>query len=868
MVSDPQHQGGVLRRALQRLLVGISWFSVFHPRSVLIVSLLLTVLGGWWATGLKLSTDVGDLLPRGLPAAERLRSLMQHFGGAEPLVIAISGRGEDDLEQRLDLAIDIRERLRGNKNFKGALGVFGEDPWGFLEGPQAEALLLYLSPEEIEALAPKLSETGIQAQVASNRDRLGSPLGPQLARLIREDPLSFSPPLMGRLSELRGRLKISVRDGMLVSGDETFVLLLLRPNGPSQDIAFATQLLSETAAAAKVALTANDLQGSVAAGPPPNGLEAKQLHIGITGAPAILADYRSFLASDLKWVSLISFVANLALYLVAFRRVSALLVAGTALWVGLTWSLGFTALAVGGINIFTAGSVAILCGLAIDPTIHLYNRYLEEVHAGKDMAKAFAIALGDTGIGILAVATTTSMAFLAAAVSSFRGIRELGIICAAGMLLSLAASLFLVPSITALIARVTRTAEKPRGLSGFGLEPLLRFVLRRPKFVIWVWVVGSVLLLLPTLGLRLDEDFSRFRPESAPSIKLQNLIADHTGTALQPILALVPGNSEQEILENSSKVESALHALTHGDQPLLMTVLGPSRVIPPVSQQQRSLEALRGLRQRGLDPASVESSLLAAEDRSGFAVDEVARRAALRVRRMLERDQPIDLAEARRGPLSGMLHEMMIEEAPGHTSGIVSAYLRPGVKTGEIVPAMRAAIASTGVAADLVGGRVISQDLKPVALRSGVIATLLCTGGVLIVLLLTFRSLKLALLTLLPLLIGVAGSIGLVQLFSIDFNLVSLSMLPLVIGMGIDNGIHVVHRFMEDASGDLEDVIHHTGRGLVMTAITTIAGFAALFFADNPGLRASAWLVCLGIGTSFVSAVTLLPALLVVTRKR
>lgn len=853
---------------LERLLIDISWFSVFHPRTVLVVSTIATVIGLWFASGLRLSTDVGDLLPRGLPAAERLRSLMTHFGGAEPLVIALSGQGEDDLEDRLDLAIDIRDRLRGNGRFKGALGIFGEDPWKFLDGPEADALLLQLDAVQIEELATRLTPEGIAAQVASNRERLGSPLGPQLARLIREDPLGLTPPLLARLIELRGRLDLRVRDGMLVSGDAAFVLLLLRTQGPSQDVEFARSVVAEALQAARTALTIQELEGTVSAGPPPQGLEAGKLHIGITGAPAILCDYHQGLAADLKWVSVLSFVANLLLYLIAFRRFSALLVAGTALWVGLIWSLGFTAVAIGGINVFTAGSVAILCGLAIDPTIHLFNRYLEEVHAGKDMARAFRIAHGDTGIGIIAVAATTALAFLAASLSSIRGIRQLGIICAAGIALSLLASLFLVPAITAMIARVSGTAERPRGLSGFGLEPLLRFVLRHPKAVIVSWGLVTVLLFWPLLQLQLDEDFSRFRPQTAPSIRLQNLVAEHTGTALQPILALVPGSSDDQIIANSARVEEALRSLTEREQPMLMTVFGPSRIIPPLEAQAQTLSALRQLRRTSVDPAAVERQLLAAAQQAGFAIDPTAQRAAARVRCWLERDQLLSPEELRHGVFAGVLDEMLIDEGNGRRSGIVSAYLRPGVKSGEIVPAMRRTIAATGVDAELIGGRVISQDLKPHALRSGIIATTASTLGVMAILLITFRRLTLALITLLPLLIGVLAAVGLIQLSGIDFNIVSLSMLPLLIGMGIDNGIHVVHRFTHHKDDDLESVIHHTGRGLVMTAITTVAGFAALFFANNPGLRASAWLVCFGIAASFLTAVTLLPALLAVLRIR
>ena len=117
---------------------------------------------------------------------------------------------------------------------------------------------------------------------------------------------------------------------------------------------------------------------------------------------------------------------------------------------------------------------------------------------------------------------------------------------------------------------------------------------------------------------------------------------------------------------------------------------------------------------------------------------------------------------------------------------------------------------------------------------------------------------------------GLIASVGLMSLFGIDFNLVTISMLPLILGIAIDNGIHVVHRYVEgtkDASrDDMIEVFRHTGRGVVMATLTTVVGFGALLFADNPSLISSGILAMLGTTATLVAAVTILPAMLSLLR--
>jgi hypothetical protein len=848
---------------VRRALRWTAWIAVFHPRSVLAVVAVVTALALYAALDLKLSTDIVALLPDNVESAERMRGLVEDYGGAEPVVIAISGNGEEDLGARIDLTLEIQDRLAELPEVRAMTGLLSEDPWALLEGAHVDALLLHLQPPSIDALAGSLTSEAIDRKVADNRRRLLSPIAPATSRLIAEDPLGLITGVLEQLDSMGVGLNLRSQDGVLMTQDGAFTLLLLRPEGGSHDFRFAKRMLDALESESREALDALGIEGTVGRGPAPELTAEAQVHVGITGAPAIIVDYREILARDIRSISGFAFLMVLVLFLLAFRRVSGMFIAGVPLVVGVIWSLGFAAVFVGEINVFTAGSVAILCGLAIDFTIHLYNRYLEESHASRDMWRAFHAAHGETGVGIAAAAGTTAWAFLATGLSGFRGLRHLGLICAAGIALTFIASLLLVPAIAAVSARIKRKPDRPKGLASFGLAPMLTVVLRHSRLTVALGLLATLALAWPASGVRLDEDFRRFRPVAAGSIRLQEVIGEQIGASLSPVLALVASDDPAVLMERTAQVERELDRLV-GPEPMpLAASFGPTRVVPPPSDQRRTLERLTELRESGrIDPERVEQDLLAALERHGFRVNERARQAAARVRRMLSVDSPLSLAEAREGPLGGVLDDMVISRPQGGLEAVVTVYPHRDAPTEELVETLEQAVIRSGTDAVLAGGRVLSQEVKPLVLRDGVRAVLISAVGVVLFLTLVLRRLLLVGLTFVPLLVGVIGSIGLMAVFRVDFNLVSVSVVPLIFGIGIDNGIHIVHRFIEHRRENLVEVFRHTGRGIVMTSLTTMVGFGALVFADYPGLVSSGVLAILGVGATLVTAVTLLPALL------
>jgi predicted RND superfamily exporter protein len=125
----------------------------------------------------------------------------------------------------------------------------------------------------------------------------------------------------------------------------------------------------------------------------------------------------------------------------------------------------------------------------------------------------------------------------------------------------------------------------------------------------------------------------------------------------------------------------------------------------------------------------------------------------------------------------------------------------------------------------------------------------------------SFRSFRYAILAAVPLLVGMIWMLGIYPLLGFKLNMINIAVIPLVIGMGIDFGIHIVHRYRVEK--DLETVYLYTGKAVFLSALTTIIGFGSLALIGSfPSIASIGTILFLGIATCLVATLTLLPALL------
>ncbi len=149
----------------------------------------------------------------------------------------------------------------------------------------------------------------------------------------------------------------------------------------------------------------------------------------------------------------------------------------------------------------------------------------------------------------------------------------------------------------------------------------------------------------------------------------------------------------------------------------------------------------------------------------------------------------------------------------------------------------------------------------------GATATKLALIVIFLVLLIDFRSIKKVLLAMIPLIIGVVWMVGIMELTGLQITLLNMMAIPMIIGIGIDDGVHIVHRYQIEGRNAHKPVFASTGRAILLTSITTMLGFGSLWFATYRGLGSMGIALFIGVGTCFFATVLVIPVLIGTLRK-
>jgi hypothetical protein len=147
-------------------------------------------------------------------------------------------------------------------------------------------------------------------------------------------------------------------------------------------------------------------------------------------------------------------------------------------------------------------------------------------------------------------------------------------------------------------------------------------------------------------------------------------------------------------------------------------------------------------------------------------------------------------------------------------------------------------------------------------------ASLIACVALLVLLLVDFRSLRFTLLALAPLAMGIAWMWGSLSVLGIAYNFVNVIAFPLIIGIGVASGVHILHRYRQEGERDVAPVVRHTGMAIFLSAATTMVGFGSLTLAQHRGAASLGLVLLLGVGACLATAVLFLPALLRVLQRQ
>jgi predicted RND superfamily exporter protein len=843
-----------------RLLRRLAEFSYRRHRLVLLVAAGLVGIAVLLASRLRFDTDVLHLLPQDEPQVRVFMETLEQFGSVDYLLVGVrvpKGAVIDPYQTFTDRLGKSLETLPEMESVSYRLG----DPEELLQKFLPKALL-FLDAGGRAELSARLTDEGVRERVSELRRLLSSPQALAVKRLVKLDPLGVSQIFMSKIGGNRGGLQADFASGYYLSRDHELMLILAKPRRPAQDISFTRQMVAAVQEKiAEVQAGWPELAGE--GGPPlPEVKLGGGYIIALTDAALIQRDMVVNIASSL--------IGVLLLFLFAFRRISSLLYALLPLVCGLAMVFGFAFLVYGSISSATSGVAALLIGLGIDFVIVCYGRYIEGRNAGLGVLAALVEMSGSSGWAVVVGAATTAATFFAFCVTAFTGLKQMGVLVGCGILFCMAVVLMVLPAMIAFgEERHRRRESQPRlFIHGFGSSTLMGWCQAHPVPVMAACAVLSVAAAVVAPRIGFQDSMQTMRPKGNPGIEMQEEVSRHFASGLDYMMLVIRGDSAAEVLELSDRAAAEARQLV--ERGVLVGSDSVSSMMPPPLHQAEALSWLESARAGALDMNRVRATFTAAAAAEGLRAEPFAEGLDL-LAAAVSPSGPITLDDFRGSEDTRRLIERYLRETPRGWRAVVYLHPPPLVWKRKAPPEAIALGNSLGPKVTLTGANVVSTALRVEAKRDAGVAAAMGFVLVAILLWVDYRQLRAMALSLVPLFVGLIWMLGAMAMFGIDMNFMNIFVTTMVIGIGTDYGVHIVHRYREsrdlppeEAAGKLAE----TGKAVVLSALTTIVGFGSLATTHYPGLRSMGWVATLGTAATCFLAITLLPAAMSLRMRR
>lgn len=841
----------------------LAWAELATGRTwlVLAASIALAAAGvGLAVMKLEFKSDRDELVDPSLPWQQRYKEFKRQFPRWSDAVVVIERPGEGG-ETTLNAFIEeLAGRLR-------ATGQFPAVTDGFPTSAAPPGLLLGEPVERVRDVAQELRRS---APV------LGAPTAAQLISLTL---LSRSLDATAReeLTDLLGRLRDAAIgappiDGVLGAsapmqrlttpdGDLAFVLVSLNATGP--DGAPDAKVLES--AIGSLRRIVREIQSLA---------PFRAVQGGVTGVPVLEVDEARQGIGDASRSTALAFVLIALLLFIVYRGVVAPLLALGALLLGVAWTFGYLTLAVGHLQLLSIVFAVILLGLGVDTAIHLIAR-LELVHPDHDhMPMAVSRTFRGVGPGILTSAMTTTAAFAATALTDFKGVAEMGLIAAGGVVLCTISVMTCFPAMLEMLPRPERRIRSREGgeskpFAGGALDIVDR---RAP----WFALLGAAVTVIAAwygAGVRYDPDILKLMPQSIESVAWERRLEASEDRSVWH--AVVMAKDLEEARRSTERLRAADQVSDVGDvgmlfpanlaekQAILRSLPDPHAIDPaPPGGDVRAIAAQLAERWADRDAALAKAALAIADLseyevsrlESAYQSDREALRAQFIALRQAAPPSLDDLPEALRSLWIGRDGSLLLRVYPeGGEDG--SSVLSPV----RLNPFARAVLAA---APNATGPAIQIYESTRLIGRAYLLSALYAAVVIFALLLVDFRNIGDALSALAPVVVAAAMLAACLRFSGVSLNFANMIVLPLIVGLGVSAGVHATHRWRQQPHDRPAGLVGGSGRAVTLTILTTAIGFACMMIAEHRGIRSLGMVMSLGLGLVWVATVFLLPAIL------
>lgn len=845
--------------------------SYHRPWVPLILLGVLTYFTTLLSSRLRIDTDLRVLLPKDTPSVIALQEAEKRKGSTDLFTIAfessspeVVGRFQKDLSDSLNLwkevvwtqydqdrsffernallympteeLEDLRDRISGmiGKTFAKAnpflesLNDEAETP--SLEGwPNEEALRRQGLPKDlVDALLAKLNsrnnKVSTETDSTSSLNTSSSSHTSALADEGPKRPDSLSSRLMGWHEEKKVWVGV----------------VLAQLNSPSTDAIFAKGIYERGTALLErmePSQYGNDLVAKVA-GAYRNFNEINQVNTDIVKA--------GFISFGLMLILLGFFV----------RKPVNLVLINVPLLVAMTWTTAATYLIFQRLTLLTAFILALILGLGIEYTVHLYSRWAEESRKGLSPLDAMVGAVSNTGRSLLAGAATNIFAMLSLQIGHFKGFKEFGVVVSIGITFALLTTWLIIPPLFFFFSNVSKFIQSktsspfllkivngllpgPSGVQGGQLLPALPWL--RPKPLKYIALAGLIFTLVISFGPQVgfENDFRNLRGENTGAgISYGRAVGAGRNTSPSIIL----GNSEAQMRSVHDSLASRYGSPADTMMKSFATI---QSFLPSPDDQEMRLEILQEIKElldaRALErvDSTTQADLNLLRDYlqpQAFGFDSLP---PWTQRFLTEADGTV----GKLGYLYGQLRE---------SDAVESGKFQDRFGT---VPSLEGPVqvASSGfIYADVV--RMVKKDGVPLALVT------FCF--LIIITWLDMRSWRGVLVSCGFVALSSYWTFKLMGILGLKLGMYNLVVLPTILSVSVDSVIHLYHRRMELGSGKMVELYRSTGSAVLTGTLNNAFGFLGLCFVSHNGMQTIGYMATLGIGSGILVMFTVLPWML------
>lgn len=894
----------------------LSWLArlvLARPGLIVLFFLALTGLSLYYIQTIPFRTSYLDLLPAQDPLVAKYEKIQAELSGMDVAAVLLTLIDPPlDQQKRAELLFSAADRVIANLDPELFLQASYRVRTEFHLPPE---LLVFRSmyPEEREALAQVASELLRFVSLLSDVPALALPMdlpqspGELDARLRQvETTIRSFLSLLNKLPEgqaLLSRAASILRQAQartppadegqpLLSLDRTRLVVQVWPTRPAYvDMAFNRKVRDALLQAVRAAK-----------------LEELGVRAALTGLYVTTVEVEDVIRQDMGVVTLISAIAVLVLTILATGSPILAALALLPVAISAVLTVAWAKFAVHGFNLLTTFLPALVLGLGIDFSLHLLSRFSEARADGVGLAQAVAIAVRKKAGSSFIAALTTAAVFCVLLLSRSRALWELGAIMSLGILVAYLTAFLCGPALLLLVGRVFPNLRGRPVLTRDRLFRPYRNFLRLHKGVLLLSAILTAIALAQAVRIHFKFASAELVPPTPGQAVAQELMTHFAGQLWFGETFRVFVEKPEELPALSAKMRE--HPLVQGvasawdllpsallgeaarfrDLPFSAVEAGLSRLNealqrwPEFRQGLENTAALfslvelqailRGEAHRATILAQHAENFFQLADELGEVdldqIAEVLAGVALDLRELRSFAQKLQ-ALPDEATLIGQILAFLPAEIRNRyrisRGYVLEVHVLPAIYEGQNLADFVRWLREQGL--DYVGSAEIQMALEEHMRRDFLLTSGLALVLILLIVAADLRRLSQTVLALVPLLMGYAWMLGGMALLGIRFNFTNIVISPLLIGLGVDGAVHLLHRVREEQGREgVARATAATTGAILGSYLTTMASFGALLSAHTPGLRFLGASALLGLGFTTLWTVGFLPAALEQLRER